>query len=69
MSINTKIKKPDIAFWFDEEDVTLDMVKVKNGMPQIQLIQASFDLLSKALKTDDDTTILSFEREEGVNND
>ena len=54
-------KEPDIAFWFDEEDDTRYLVKVKQNILHIQLIQAAFDLLAKAIRNDLDTIEGSFE--------
>ena len=54
-------KEPDIAFWFDEEDITRYLVKVKQNIFHVQLIQAAFDLLAKAIRNDLDTIEGSFE--------
>ena len=57
-------KEPDIAFWFDEEDVTRYLVRVKDSIEHVQLIQAAFDLLAKAIRSDEDTVIGNFEIED-----
>lgn len=57
-------KEPDIAFWFDEEDETKYLVRVRDGIQHIQLIQACFDLLARAVRADEDTVIGEFRAEE-----
>jgi len=44
-------------FWFDEDNDTIYLVKIKDGIKHIQLIQAHVELLSNALKTIHQTTI------------
>jgi len=43
-------RKPDIAFWFDEKDPTLYIIRIREGIMNIHLVQAAFDLLSRAIK-------------------
>lgn len=50
-------REPDIAFWFDEVEDTLYMVRIKDGIKHIQLVQACFDLLARAIRSDEDTVI------------
>ena len=57
-------RDPDIAFWFDEEDPTLMLVKVKEGIRHMNLLQAYHDLLSRALNLDPDTVIAEWKRDE-----
>jgi hypothetical protein len=53
-------REPDIAFWFDEEDETMYIVKIKEGLLHIQLLQACFDLMAKTLRADEQTKIGEF---------
>jgi len=50
-------REPDIAFWFDKEDHTKYLVKIRSGLMHVQLLQAYFDLLMKAIKTNSQTMI------------
>ena len=50
-------KEPDIAFWFDEEDYTKYLVRIRGRLMHVQLLQACFDLLMKAIKTDSQTLL------------
>jgi len=54
------IREPDIAFWFDEKDPTIYEVRYGEKLLHVQLIQASFELLIKAIKTDGDTLLMSY---------
>jgi hypothetical protein len=61
----TPTREPDIAFWFDEEDETMYIVEVKEGLLHIQLLQASFDLLAKTLSANDQTLVGEYTKEGG----
>lgn len=50
-------KEPDIAFWFDEKDDTTYLVRVNDSLEHVQLLQACFDLLAKAMRSDEGTKI------------
>lgn len=60
--IEDEQQKPDIAFWFSEENDTLYLVRVREGLRHHQLLLAMFDLLTKALATDPDTLIMEYKK-------
>jgi len=53
----TEMRVPDIAFWFDEEESTRFLVRMREGIGFLQLVQAYFHLLSEALEIEPDTLI------------
>ena len=58
--MSIELEEPDISFWFDKEDLSLYRVKIRNSLPQICIIQASFDLLARALKDEPETVVGEF---------
>lgn len=66
MTERPKIRKPDIAFWFDEKETDMYEVVIKHGIEYQQIILAAFDLMSKAIRIDmkGGTKILEYDREE-----
>lgn len=57
-----ELEKPDIAFWFDEEDRFI--VRVRDGLPLVNLQQAAFELVGKALSLAKDSTVAEWQKKE-----
>lgn len=50
-------RTPDIAFWFDQEDSIHYIVKTRKDISHIEVLQAAFDLLTKAIMLDEGSTV------------
>ena len=59
-----KIRKPDIAFWFDEESQKYTIV-IRDDIRYLDLIKAAFDLIARAVKEDRNITEMEWEEYEG----
>lgn len=63
MSESIQIRKPDIAFWFDEKEKDTFMVKVREDITYTELAMALADLISRVANADQDTILGSFKKE------
>ena len=50
-------REPDIAFWFDQENDAMYVVRITDKIKHFQLVMAHFELFAKALETNEQTTI------------
>lgn len=59
----TEMGVPDIAFWFDEKDSCVYLLRISENIQYVQLLLAAGDLLGKALATGENITIGEWKKE------